>query len=457
MTATDGAGNVQSPSTSATFTLDTAPPVLEILSITPDPAGQGTVTLTVRAMDLSTGVAAPPTVTVAQNGVAAVTATLVGCAPAAFPLGPAVTGTCTYTYVVATGADGLATAVATASDVSGNSATVARQFLVDASGPSFSMTFTPSPVRGGEPVQISVVGQDASSGFGAAPTISILTANGISSGTLTATSCAPAAFPVLPNGPAPAIGNDQAQLTCLYLWTPPTSTATDGVATATITGFDRAGNGIVVTGTVILDNSLPTTTITQPVATIYGAAGVAGFSGGPGSRMNGTATDDRAGIREVGGRLTRTVSGVTTYWNGSTWSALDNGFILVTNLGSPGALSTTWEITNGPAADDWGDGTFTLQVRAVDLAGTGNVQSPVTSVIFIVDSVGPAIVITSITPDPANATAVTITVQASDVTSGVSAAPAVTVTQNGGGALPAGAGVCGAGLGVPGATVTCTY
>ncbi|HXI17135.1 MAG TPA: hypothetical protein VNM48_12270, partial [Chloroflexota bacterium] len=266
--------------------------------------------------------------------------------------------------------------------------------------------------------------------------------------------CTPV-LPVLPNaaGGLPAAGADVAQITCRYSWTTaPTTALADGPATVTVTGYDRAGNGIVTIGTILLDNTPPATTISTPLA---GAAFTSITA--PSITLTGTATDALAGVDRVEGRLTRVVNGVTTYFDGTFFVASDPGGYPMTSALNPaggvGITSTTW---TGTEPNVWLDGFYTMTVRTVDEAGNAGAN---TSSGFSVDAAPPSITITSVTPSPAAlGNVITISVSVMDTVGGVGAAPAVTLAQNGAPAAAATLSGCSAAFpSAAGATVVCTY
>src|SRR5688500_16505182 len=231
-----------------------------------------------------------------------------------------------------------------------------------------------------------------------------------------------------------------AQLLCNYIWVGPIDQAQDGIATVAIAAPDRAGNAGTGTSTFIFDNTPPTSTIVQPIQDMaYGPTTImTTIGGGPGNRMRGTAFDALSGIQapqSVGsfGKLRRIdPDGVETWWDGGAWFAgPGTSYILNADYAVDAFGNVTWEITNGPfGINPWGDGEFTLFVRATDRSG--NVQTPDAQVRFYVDTTPPEVDILSMTPSPAKPGTVTITVRAMDVTTGVRQVPTVTVTPNGG-------------------------
>lgn len=290
--------------------IDNTAPTITVTTPSPDPARAVPVSFTVTYAD-TLGTAntnsgfnftALPTVTVQQTGASASPATATSCSPAVptvptstHPMWPT-SVVCVYSYTPTTNAgyafDGTATITANVTDVAGNVAPArTTTFTVDTQPPTATVSVSPNPAKAGT-ITVTVTGSDLRSGVNAAPTAAVTlpsgalaTQTGGPTCTIGGTAVPPATFPA-------AAG---ASVVCTFTFTVP-SGENGNSATAASTFIDRAGNSGAASTTFVVDTTLPTLAILNPLNGVTFNATTVQTISGNGGLMNGTATDDRAGF-----------------------------------------------------------------------------------------------------------------------------------------------------------------
>jgi len=154
--------------------------------------------------------------------------------------------------------------------------------------------------------------------------------------------------------------------------TPPVSGSYDYRVTGKLRTWTSSG----VASITFADTTAPISVISSPTATVYSAST---WNGGCVSTICGTASDTGgSGLEKVELGIRR---GSGNYWNGSAFSSASE----VWNLAS-GTSGWTYGF---PAANFPADGLYTVSARATDNAL--NVQSPVTTQTFTIDTTAPSI------------------------------------------------------------------
>jgi hypothetical protein len=177
----------------------------------------------------------------------------------------------------------------------------------------------------------------------------------------------------------------------------------EGAYSFSVTATDGAANQTSLSGSVTIDNTRPTSSITFPA--VGGNYNTAGWSGS----ISGTASDASAGVASVAVTIQQVSSG--NYWNGT-------GFTSSTPVSFTATGTTSWSLTFA-AANFATDGTYVVTSTATDNAA--NVQTTSASNTFVVDKTIPTASITF--PNGGNYTNATwsgaLTGTAFDATSGV--------------------------------------
>jgi hypothetical protein len=160
--------------------------------------------------------------------------------------------------------------------------------------------------------------------------------------------------------------------------TPPATDTYDYRVVGRLRSWTSPGTASV---SVIVDTVPPTSTITFPGGTLYTPTS---WNASCSSSICGTASDSGgSGLQKVEVSLRR---GSGNYWSGSSFSS-------ATPVWSAASGTSAW--TYGFAASSFpADDTYTVAARATDLAS--NVQSPVSSQTFAIDTTPPAVTATTI-------------------------------------------------------------
>jgi hypothetical protein len=163
----------------------------------------------------------------------------------------------------------------------------------------------------------------------------------------------------------------------------------DGVHTFAVEGV--SGDGATTTAasdTWLIDTTAPTSTVAFPVAAADDND--AGFDNGcsaapfdSADSICGTASDGGSGVQKV---LVSIQQGSGDYWNGSSFTSTTEDRLTATGTSD---WTLAFNATSFPA-----DGTYTVRVDAVDLAG--NTQTTATTSTFTVDTSPPALTLTTI-------------------------------------------------------------
>ena len=200
---------------------------------------------------------------------------------------------------------------------------------------------------------------------------------------------------------------------------PHTDFPADGSYTVSASAIDGAGNtGTSATNTFKYDTAAPTVAVTFPANSgNYNAGGWTGT-------ITGTATDATSGISGASAiSLTITQSSSGKTWNGSTFATGANTVTATSYTSGTGAFTYTFPHTDFPA-----DGSYTVSASAID--GAGNTGTSATNT-FKYDTAAPTVSVTF----PANSGNYnaggwtgTITGTATDATSGISGASAISLT-----------------------------
>ena len=154
--------------------------------------------------------------------------------------------------------------------------------------------------------------------------------------------------------------------------TPPVSGSYDYRVTASLRTWTSTGVGSIT----FADTTAPMSVIASPSGAVYSAST---WNAGCVSTICGTATD--AGGSDLQGVEVSIRRGSGDYWNGSAFSSASQ----VWNLASG---TSSW-VYGFPAANFPADGSYTVATRATDNAL--NVQSPVTTQTFTIDTTAPSI------------------------------------------------------------------
>ena len=172
---------------------------------------------------------------------------------------------------------------------------------------------------------------------------------------------------------------------------------TQGSRTFDVRATDAVGNADAspATFTWTIDTTEPTSTLAQPGATDYNAAGWPGF-GGTAADTGGAALD------RVEVSIRRASTGL--YWDGSSFA--DSGENWRTAAGTA-SWSFAFGASNFPA-----DGQYVVRRRATDTAG--NVEGSPLSRTFTIDNTAPETTIDTSPTDPSNSTAPDFTFSASE-------------------------------------------
>jgi hypothetical protein len=160
--------------------------------------------------------------------------------------------------------------------------------------------------------------------------------------------------------------------------TPPATDTYDYRVVGRLRSWTSPGTASV---SVIVDTVAPTSTITFPGGTVYTPTS---WNASCSSSICGTATDSGgSGLQQVDVSLRR---GSGNYWNGSSFSS-------ATPVWNAASGTSAW--TYAFAASSFpADDTYTVAARATDNAS--NVQSPVSSQSFAIDTTPPAVTATTI-------------------------------------------------------------
>ena len=167
-----------------------------------------------------------------------------------------------------------------------------------------------------------------------------------------------------------------------------TTGVTDGLYDFRVVMTDVANNtaNSAVVEDRRVDNTAPGSTTTFPTATTYSASG---WNAGCGtSGFCGTASDGGSGVQGVQVSIRQ---GTGNYWSGGAFSS--GSEVWNTTTYATGNWSYAFAASSFPA-----DGSYTVRVRATDVAG--NVQTP-TSTTFTIDTTAPQ---TTIDSNPTNPT-----------------------------------------------------
>ncbi|HEU5318335.1 MAG TPA: choice-of-anchor Q domain-containing protein [Chloroflexota bacterium] len=271
-----------------------------------------------------------------------------------------------------------------------------------------------SAYAGAGPVTLTVQVVDYGSGLGAVPAMALSVYGG---GPVAAPSgtCAGAYLPGV--------------ATCTYVYQVAPGANDEIIVNAS--AVDRAGNsGNAYQFSLIEDTTSPDAGVTSiSEGQVFGStfsAGIceissdAGCVDTVGGLVSGNATDmlgpQVSGLSSVDLRLTRTISGVTTYWswNAATSSGAfgsDSTSTLPVDLWyGPGSWQSGWETRALPKANQWLEGTYSLRVTARDMVG--NVQPTPASTTFYVDVTPPtvtAVTVSEVVPGDYSQLLVTVT------------------------------------------------
>ena len=160
--------------------------------------------------------------------------------------------------------------------------------------------------------------------------------------------------------------------------TPPATDTYDYRVVGRLRSWTSPGTASV---SVVVDTAPPTSTITFPGGTVYTPAS---WNASCSSSICGTATDtDGSGLQKVELSLRR---GSGNYWNGSSFSS---SAVVWNSASGTSAWTYALAASTFPADD-----TYTVSARATDNAS--NVQSPVSSQTFTIDTTPPAVIATTI-------------------------------------------------------------
>lgn len=195
------------------------------------------------------------------------------------------------------------------------------------------------------------------------------------------------------NGSTPTTGSPQGTVVTL---------GADGVHTIKYFSLDNVGNAEAVrtAGTAIrIDKTSPSSTITFPASgRSYNAAGW--NAGCATAGLCGTASDALSGVQNVELSI-RKAGG--NYWDGSAFASASEVFL-------PASGTAAWSYSFAAAAFA-GDGSYTIRVRAVDIAT--NVEIPVTRT-FTYDTAPPDTSITAAPPALSNSAAASFSFTANE-------------------------------------------
>ncbi|MDQ3777917.1 MAG: hypothetical protein M3310_03485, partial [Actinomycetota bacterium] len=183
------------------------------------------------------------------------------------------------------------------------------------------------------------------------------------------------------NGATPTTASSQGTLVTL---------AADGVYTIKYFSADNVDNreAVQTAGTQVrIDKTSPATTPTFPVNNRSYNAG--GWNAGCGiAGICGTTSDPLSGVAKVELSIRQ---GAGNYWDGSAFASPTEVFLLASGTSS---WSFPFSAASFPA-----DGTYTIRVRATDVAT--NVEAPVSRT-FTYDTAPPDTTITAAPPNPSN-------------------------------------------------------
>lgn len=285
-------------------------------------------------------------ITIKSNEPLGITPLVVVSPPSGPGLGLAVTATSETTWnasylVLSTYPDGTYTVTVTAQDAAGNITTESATLIVDTTPSIFTLKATPTYVKPGSTVSISLTSSEYLSGD---PTITV----------------------ALADGPEQVVTNLTA--TSATSWSASyavTSGAAEGVYTVRVTGTDAAGNPAEETTTFIVDATPPQVTIAAAPSPVK-----------PGATVTITVQSNET--------LAPLTAVAVTRKNGPTQSVPVSEV-----LGSP----NTWEGTFIVPDDAPHGAIYTAGVTGVDLAGN---QSPAKlDPAFVVDAVKPVLTVSA--------------------------------------------------------------
>jgi len=182
-------------------------------------------------------------------------------------------------------------------------------------------------------------------------------------------------------------------------------TDTEGLQTVYIKIIDLAGNEFITSDTIILDTTIPASTITIPSNT---GSNTTTYTNTWDGVISGTSSDNYE-VANVQLSIKRTSDGF--YFNGTDWVTSASEILLNTTTGN---LYTTWSYDINP--DPAGDETYTIISHATD--NTGNFESSYTlTVVYDITIPQVSLTINPITPNGDNNIYVskpTITLTAND-------------------------------------------
>jgi len=228
--------------------IDGTAPLVEVISVVPDPTSVGSVTITVTAADALSGVVGMPTVEVTPNGGSAedISGTANEVSPGVFE----------YTYTVTGGtSNGVAAVDASATDYAGNTGNGSGTFFIDTVDPNVAVTSvkqggsgvcatcdcTPPAIQGVVDIEITATDASPSSGLATFPVVTVTDA-GLS--------------PMAVTGPVSVAGDVYTyQVTVL-------ATTANGTAQITADVCDNAGNcAMQATGSFCINKTTITATV----------------------------------------------------------------------------------------------------------------------------------------------------------------------------------------------------